>query len=359
MYPVFFRVARSSKALLSSGSSAIGPRALHSQNHAPASSGCGQTPIKSEIHAVHLPRVRARFHFSRGFQKLSPTRFSYKRCRTTAAAEASSGGSTGSRGDEGATAAREDLNEYLPWPNGAGLVHSTAELASDVVVEPGAVVHQDVKIAEGCLISSGCVIGPGVIIAAHTKLSYNVSLSNCVLGARCLLHHGVCVGQDGFGFYVDEKTGAVVKKPQTLQVLIGDDVEIGANSCVDRGSWRDTVIGAGTKIDNLVQVGHNVVVGNNCFLCGHVALGGSSTLGDYVVMGGKSAVADHISVCSMARVAAKSGVTHPITEKGDYGGFPAVPATLWRRQVVELRRLAKQKRNVESKGMLGRESDDE
>ena len=122
------------------------------------------------------------------------------------------------------------------------------------------------------------------------------------MGSRCELHNGVCIGQDGFGFTVDAR-GNMVKKPQELRVIIGNHVEIGANSCIDRGSWRDTVIGDHTKLDNLVQVGHNVVLGRCCLLCGAVAVGGSSTLGDYVVMGGKSAVADHCSVVSKVRPA--------------------------------------------------------
>jgi len=208
-------------------------------------------------------------------------------------------------------------------------------------VQVGAVIHENATIAGGCHIGSGCIVGPGVQIGASTRLSYNVSLTNCTIGSKCIFHNGVCVGQDGFGFLVDQATGEVVKKPQELMVRIGDDVEIGANTCVDRGSWRDTVIGNSVKIDNLVQVGHNVIIGNCCFLCGHVALGGSSQLGDYVVMGGKSAVADHVTVCSKVRIAAKSGVTHNITEPGDYAGYPNMPLRTWKQQVIEVRRTAK------------------
>mmetsp|Transcript_35669 Transcript_35669/g.68403 ORF Transcript_35669/g.68403 Transcript_35669/m.68403 type:complete len:301 (-) Transcript_35669:286-1188(-) len=189
-------------------------------------------------------------------------------------------------------------SQHIVWPRGGGLVHSSACVHPSVLVQVGAVIHENVQVAEGCVIGSGCVLGPDVIVGKATTLSYNVALSNCVIGENCVFHNGVCIGQDGFGFFVDEQTGVVVKKPQELGVRIGSNVEVGANTCVDRGSWRDTVIGDNVKIDNLVQVGHNVNIGHSCFLCGHVALGGSSTLGDYVVMGGKSAVADHVSVCS-------------------------------------------------------------
>eukprot|EP00249_Psilotum_nudum_P019238 c27158_g1_i1 orf=355-885(+) len=144
----------------------------------------------------------------------------------------------------------------------------------------------------------------------------------------------------GFGFLVDE-TGQMVKKPQTLQVKIGDHVEIGANSCIDRGSWRDTVIGDHTKIDNQVQIGHNVVIGKCCMLCGQVGIGGSCMLGDYILLGGKAGVADHISIVSKVRIAAMSGVTSNIMEPGDYAGFPAVHAQEWRKSAITIRKLGK------------------
>jgi len=129
----------------------------------------------------------------------------------------------------------------------------------------------------------------------------------------------------------------VLKKPQALRVRIMHGVEIGANSCVDRGSWRDTYIGEHTKLDNMVQIGHNAVIGRGCLLCAHCAIGGSAELGDWVVMGGKAAVKDHVSVVSKVRIAAKAGVTHSLTVPGDYAGFPAVPAHLWRRRAAAQR----------------------
>mmetsp|Transcript_22478 Transcript_22478/g.31265 ORF Transcript_22478/g.31265 Transcript_22478/m.31265 type:complete len:339 (+) Transcript_22478:115-1131(+) len=229
-------------------------------------------------------------------------------------------------------------NQFRVWKNGGGQVHCDADVDPSAVVEIGAVVHAGAKIAGLVLVGSGSVVGPAVSVGANTVLHYNVALSHCDIGESCIFHHGVCLGQDGFGFLVDPKTGEVVKKPQELRVLVGSHVEIGAGSCVDRGSWRDTTIGDHTKIDNLVQIGHNVHIGKCCFLCGHVALGGSCTLGDYVVLAGKSAVKDHIKIVSQVRVAAKSGVINDITAPGDYAGFPALPAREWRRQIVEARR---------------------
>lgn len=129
----------------------------------------------------------------------------------------------------------------------------------------------------------------------------------------------------------------MTKKPQTLYARIGNHVEIGANTCIDRGSRRDTTIGDYTKIDNLVQIAHNVVIGKNCILCGQVGIAGSATIGDYVTFGGRVAVRDHASIVSKVRLAANSCVTKDISKPGDYGGFPAVPVQLWRRQIAAQR----------------------
>ena len=185
-------------------------------------------------------------------------------------------------------------------------------------------------------------VGKGVKIGEETTVHFNTSLQNCVIGKGCVIHNGVCIGQDGFGFYIDEQSGEMIKKPQNLGVVIGDYVEIGANTCVDRGSWRDTQVGSYTKMDNLCQIGHNVIVGDKCMLCGHVALGGSCTLGDCVVLGGKAAVRDHVEVCDYVRIAAKSGVTKDIKRKGDYAGFPAQSSKDWKEEKVITRMICKQ-----------------
>ncbi|KAK1556887.1 hypothetical protein Q3G72_014009 [Acer saccharum] len=129
------------------------------------------------------------------------------------------------------------------------------------------------------------------------KDRYNVALSNCIVGDSCAIHNGVCIGQDGFGFFVDEHCN-MVKKPQKLITRIGNHVEIGANSCIDWGSWRDTVIGDHSKIDNLVQIGHNVIIGKNYMFCGQTGIASSVTIGDYVTLGGRVVVRDHVSIAS-------------------------------------------------------------
>ncbi|XAR53749.1 UDP-3-O-(3-hydroxymyristoyl)glucosamine N-acyltransferase [Bertholletia excelsa] len=183
------------------------------------------------------------------------------------------------------------------------------------------------------LILGRVLFGPAVTAGQSTNIGYNVALSNCTIGDSCVIHNGACVGQDGFGFFVDEH-GDMVKKPQTLKAVIEDRVEIGANTCVDRGSWRDTTIGSHIKIDNLVQIGHNAVVGKYCMLCGQVRIAGSVTIGDYVTLGGRVAVRDHVSIASKVCLAANSCVTKNVIEPGDSGGFPAIPIHEWRRQVA-------------------------
>ncbi|KAG0591425.1 hypothetical protein M758_1G171900 [Ceratodon purpureus] len=234
----------------------------------------------------------------------------------------------------------EAESEYVRWRSGGGTVHSLAEVHSSVVVEHGALVESKAQVGANARISAGCVVGPGVFVGESTTLGYNVVLQNCSVGASCTLHPGVCVGQDGFGF-LENSSGEIVKKPQLLRVQIGSHVEIGANTCIDRGSWRDTVIGDYTKIDNLVQIGHNAAIGRGCMLCGQVGIAGSATIGDYVVIGGKAGVSDHVTVASRVRIAAKSGVMSNIDKPGDYAGFPAVPAREWRKQMVVLRRMGR------------------
>ncbi|XP_004492224.1 probable UDP-3-O-acylglucosamine N-acyltransferase 2, mitochondrial isoform X2 [Cicer arietinum] len=224
-------------------------------------------------------------------------------------------------------------DKFKKWENGGGTFHESACIDSTAFLDVGAIVHSESVVASNVRIASGTVVGPSVSIAHSTKIGYNVSLNNCSIGDSCVIHSGVCIGQDGFGFYVDGD-GNMIKKPQKLNVIIGNNVEIGANTCIDRGSWRDTVIGDNSKIDNLVQIGHNVVIGKNCMLCGQVGIAGSATIGDYVTMGGRVAVRDHVSITSKVRLAALSCVTKNITEPGDYGGFPAVSIYKWRRQVA-------------------------
>ncbi|EYU27834.1 hypothetical protein ABFS82_13G120500 [Erythranthe guttata] len=231
--------------------------------------------------------------------------------------------------------------EYKQWCNGGGMFHKSARIDPTARIEIGALVHSESTVGANVSIGSGSIVGPSVTIGQSTTTGYKVVLSNCTIGDFCVIHHGVCIGQDGFGFFVDEK-GSMVKKPQILKARIGNHVEIGANTCIDRGSWRDTIVGDHTKIDNLVQIGHNVEIGKSCMLCGQVGIAGSVTMGDYVALGGRVSIRDHVCIASKVRLAANSCVTKNITEAGDYGGFPAIPIHEWRKQVVSVRQTSKE-----------------
>eukprot|EP00741_Cyanophora_paradoxa_P002637 tig00000615_g2559.t1 len=231
------------------------------------------------------------------------------------------------------------------------LVHASAVVHPSATLEPNAVLLPGAQVGEGAHIGAGTVVGPQVIVGRETRVGYGAALSNCSIGERCIIHHGVRIGQDGFGFYHEPGTGAVRKKPQLLRVVVGSDVEIGANTCVDRGSWRDTIIGDNTKIDNLVQVAHNVQIGRGCFVCGQVGIAGSVTIGNHVQIGGQVGIAQHLTIGDRVRIAAQSGVTRSLEAGGTYAGSPAVEVRDWRHQVLVLRQLARDV--AASRGGLG------
>jgi UDP-3-O-[3-hydroxymyristoyl] glucosamine N-acyltransferase len=225
--------------------------------------------------------------------------------------------------------------------------------APSAVIDPSAIVpadceiNQHVVIAAEVRLGARCQVGPNTVIEAGVELGddcrvgANVTLSHCRIGARVVLHQGVRIGQAGFGFAPDPN--GPVKIPQLGRVIIGDDVDIGANSTIDRGSGHDTVIGPGTMIDNLVQIGHNVVLGRGCILAGQVGISGSTRLGDFVMAGGQAGLAGHLNIGSGARIAAKAGLMRDVEAGTTVAGAPAMPITSWMRQVAILQRLARKK----------------
>jgi len=218
-------------------------------------------------------------------------------------------------------------------------VHPTAVIEDDVRIEPGAVVGREAQVGRGTVIAAGAVIGYRVTIGRGCFVGPGASVTHALVGDRVILHAGVRIGQDGFGFAVGP--GGHLKVPQVGRVIIQDDVEIGANSCVDRGALKDTVIGEGSKIDNLVQVGHNVVMGRHCVIVGQTGISGSTELGDFVVMGGQSGAVGHIKIGAGAMMAGGSHATGDVPAGARMGGTPAVPLIEFGRQVAILKRMGR------------------
>ena len=232
--------------------------------------------------------------------------------------------------------------EQVAWAQQAA-VDPTAAIGAEVMLGPGVAVGPGAQIGAGSQIGAGTVIGRGVAIGRKVQIGSQVTISHAYMGDNVLILPGARIGQSGFGF-VSGPAGHV-KIPQLGRVIIQDSVEIGANVTIDRGALGDTIIGEGTKIDNLVQIGHNSRVGRHCVIVSQAGLSGSVELGDFVVLGGQVGVADHAQIGDGARIAAKSGVPPGSYPGGrDYGGFPLRPVVQWRREVATLALLAKRRK---------------
>lgn len=231
----------------------------------------------------------------------------------------------------------------MPLPKGRVSDHahieSSAAVDESASVEAGAFIEEGAKISEGCYIGANAVIGRNVILGKNTKVGANATISHAMIGQNVNIYPGVCIGQDGFGFAID--LGGHVKVPQLGRVIIEDNVEVGANTTIDRGAGPDTVIGAGTWIDNQVQIAHNVKVGKGCVIIAQAGIAGSTELEDFVVVAAKAGVAGHLKIRQGARVGAMSGVMKNVGPGEDVLGIPAMPAKAFMKQVATLRKFMK------------------
>ena len=220
-------------------------------------------------------------------------------------------------------------------------VHPSAILGAGCQVDPGAVIGEGAEIGERCHIGANAVIGQGVTIGTEGRVGPLASISHALIGERVYIHPGVRIGQDGFGFAMGPQ--GHLKVLQLGRVVIKDDVEIGANTTIDRGAGPDTIIGLGCKIDKLVQIGHNVQLGRGCVIVSQVGISGSTKLGDFVVVAGQAGITGHLHIGSGARIGAQAGVMRDISAGETVGGSPAVPMTQWLRQSAEISRLVRKK----------------
>jgi UDP-3-O-[3-hydroxymyristoyl] glucosamine N-acyltransferase len=235
---------------------------------------------------------------------------------------------------------------FHPLPPVAPGAHPSAVVAADATVDPSAeigplaVIGPRAEIGPRCRIAAGVVIGEGVVIGADCRIGAHATLSHALLGTRVTIFPGARIGQDGFGFVPTDE--GFLSVPQLGRVVLEDDVEIGANTTIDRGSLHDTLIGAGSRLDNLVQIGHNVRLGRGCVIVSQVGISGSTILEDHVMVGGQAGLTGHLRIGRRARIGAQAGVMSDVPPGADVVGSPAQPVREFFRHVAVLRRLVRE-----------------
>jgi UDP-3-O-[3-hydroxymyristoyl] glucosamine N-acyltransferase len=230
------------------------------------------------------------------------------------------------------------LHRARSHPAGAPPVHPEADIEDGAVLGPGVVVGPGARIGAGTVVGAGAVIGPGVTIGRNGRIGPNAVIGFALIGDRVTVLAGAVIGEPGFG--VGFGAGGAVDLPQLGRVVLQDGVTVGANACIDRGAFDDTVVGENTKIDNLVQIAHNVRMGRDCVLAAHTGISGSAVIGDRVMFGGRAGVADHVTIGDDARIAAASGTMKDVPRGETWGGYPARPVRRFMRETAWLARNA-------------------
>ena len=218
-------------------------------------------------------------------------------------------------------------------------IDPSAKIGKDCYIGQNVVIEENVEIGDGCQIDHGAIIHRGVQIGANSRIDANVTISHAIIGQQALIKSGARIGQKGFGFDIDEQGHLTV--PQVGRVVIEDDVEIGANTTVDRGSSLDTTIGQGSRLDNCIHIGHNVKIGRGCVIVSQVGVAGSAQIGNNVVIAGQSAIGGHIKIGDGCQIAARSGVMRDVEAGSKIAGAPAIPIKDWHRETVAIAKLAK------------------
>lgn len=231
------------------------------------------------------------------------------------------------------------LPPMIPGIHPSAVIANNAQIAPTAEIGPLCVIENGANIGPRCRIASGVTIGQGVVIGADCRIGHHVSITHALLGDRVSIHPGVRIGQEGFGF-ASTKAG-FLSVPQLGRVILHDDVEIGANTTIDRGSARDTIIGAGSRLDNLVQIGHNVQMGRCCIIVAQVGISGSTVLEDFVRVAGQAGMAGHLRIGRGANIGAQAGVMADVNPDDILLGSPAQPRRDFFRQVSFLRRMAR------------------
>lgn len=235
---------------------------------------------------------------------------------------------------------------YTPFKREPGIspqavIHPTAKLGKNCFVGPFVIVEAHANIGNDCVIEAHTVIGHSVEMGDGCHVGSHVTITHTLMGKHVVIKSGARIGQKGFGFHMDE--AGHLNIPQLGRVILEDEVEVGSNTTIDRGAESDTVIGYGSRIDNLVQIAHNVQMGENCVIVSQVGIAGSTQLGRYVVLAGQVGVAGHLTIGDGVRAAAQSGIIRDIEKGQTVGGYPAAPVRDWHRQTVALKKLIEKK----------------